>query len=61
MAIVLHLIGHTVVGAMLIVQASITWLKFVSYVHANCNYRATLVLVGDLDAGGGRPRHTLAM
>jgi diacylglycerol O-acyltransferase-1 len=39
--IVWHRIEHPVVGAMLILQATITWLKLVSYVHANHDHRAT--------------------
>lgn len=60
MAIVWYLIDHPLVGAMLIMQATITWLKLVSYVHANYDYRATsldkhkatLAMVKDLDAEG---------
>lgn len=60
MAIVWYLIDHPVVGAILIMQATITWLKLISYVHANYDYRvtshdkhkATLALVKDLDEEG---------
>mmetsp|Transcript_16951 Transcript_16951/g.30756 ORF Transcript_16951/g.30756 Transcript_16951/m.30756 type:complete len:763 (+) Transcript_16951:210-2498(+) len=60
MAIVWFLIDHPVVGAILIMQATITWLKLISYAHANYDYRstsldkhkATLALVRDLDAEG---------
>ena len=60
MAIVWRLIDHPVVGALLIMQATITWLKLISYAHANYDYRATsldkhqatLALVKDLDKKG---------
>mmetsp|Transcript_28427 Transcript_28427/g.60207 ORF Transcript_28427/g.60207 Transcript_28427/m.60207 type:complete len:777 (+) Transcript_28427:167-2497(+) len=60
MAIVWCLIDHPVVGAILIMHATITWLKLISYVHANYDYRATsldkhkvtLALVKDLDEEG---------
>ena len=60
MAIVWYLIDHPVIGAVLILQATITWLKLISYVHANHDHRTTssekhgsnmLALVKDLDPG----------
>jgi len=59
-AIIWYLIDQPVVGALLILQATITWLKLISYVHANYDYRATsldkhkatLALIKDLDEGG---------
>jgi diacylglycerol O-acyltransferase-1 len=60
MAIVWYLIDHPVIGAILILQATITWLKLISYVHANHDHRTTspekhgpnmLALVKDLDPG----------
>ena len=59
-AIVWYLIDQPVVGALLVLQASITWLKLISYAHANHDYRgtsldthkATLALIQDLDAEG---------
>ena len=57
--VVWYYIQHPIVGAGLILQATITWLKLVSYVHANSDYRrnldahkATLALVKDLDEEG---------
>ena len=60
MGIVWNYIDHPVVGAALIMQAAITWLKLISYAHANYDYRvtsldkhmATVALVKDLDADG---------
>ena len=60
MAIVWYLIQQPIVGAILILQATITWLKLISYAHANYDYRgtsldtqkATLALIADLDADG---------
>lgn len=57
LAIIWYLIDHPVVGAILVLQATITWLKLISYVHANCDYRnmskdnhrAMLAMVKDLD------------
>jgi diacylglycerol O-acyltransferase-1 len=56
MAIVWYLIDHPVVGAGLILQATITWLKLISYAHSNFDYRTapesyklTGSLVKDLD------------
>ena len=57
--IVWYHIQHPIVGAGLIMQATITWMKLISYVHANNDYRqnlathkATLALVKDLDEEG---------
>ncbi|KAL3807165.1 hypothetical protein ACHAXA_011366 [Cyclostephanos tholiformis] len=65
-AIVWYYIEHPVIGAILILQATITWLKLISYVHANHDHRTTsmsemhggsttcnnmLALVKDLDPG----------
>jgi len=57
--IVWYHIQHPIVGAGLIMQATITWMKLISYVHANYDYRrnlathkATLALVKDLDEEG---------
>lgn len=57
--IVWYHIQHPIVGAGLIIQATITWMKLISYVHANWDYRenldthkATLALVKDLDEKG---------
>ena len=60
MAIVWYLIDHPLVGAVLVMQATITWLKLFSYAHANYDYRstsldkhkATLALIKDLDESG---------
>ncbi|KAL9191284.1 hypothetical protein ACHAXT_000990 [Thalassiosira profunda] len=60
MVIVWYFIDQPILGAVLILQATITWLKLISYVHANHDYRAaspdksraTLALVKDLDAEG---------
>ncbi|KAL7471135.1 hypothetical protein ACHAXS_011450 [Conticribra weissflogii] len=60
--VVWHLIKHPLKGAALILQATITWLKLISYVHANHDYRATVkethkamsALVKDLDDEGLR-------
>ena len=59
-AIVWYLIDQPIVGALLVLQATITWLKLISYAHANHDYRgtsldthkATLALISDLDAEG---------
>ncbi|KAL7524008.1 hypothetical protein ACHAXR_000400, partial [Thalassiosira sp. AJA248-18] len=59
-AIIWYLIDHPLVGAILILQGTITWLKLISYAHANFDYRstsldkhrATIALVKDLDAEG---------
>lgn len=59
-AIIWYLIDNPIVGALLIVQSTITWLKLISYVHANQDYRktsccagnATAPLVQDLDEHG---------
>lgn len=58
MAIVWYLIDQPFVGAGLIMQATITWLKLISYAHANYDYRTspdtqkvTVALVKDLDDG----------
>jgi len=56
-AIIWKLINNPIVGAMLILQATITWLKLISYAHANYDYRgtsqdthkATLALISHLD------------
>ena len=57
--IVWYHIQHPIVGAGLIIQATITWMKLISYNHANNDYRqnlathkATLALVKDLDEAG---------
>jgi len=57
--IVWYHIQHPIVGAGLIMQATITWMKLISYVHANNDYhqnlathKATLALVKDLDEEG---------
>eukprot|EP00571_Detonula_confervacea_P011859 CAMPEP_0172302972 /NCGR_PEP_ID=MMETSP1058-20130122/4593_1 /TAXON_ID=83371 /ORGANISM="Detonula confervacea, Strain CCMP 353" /LENGTH=645 /DNA_ID=CAMNT_0013013643 /DNA_START=63 /DNA_END=1997 /DNA_ORIENTATION=+ len=60
MAIVWYLIDQPVLGVVLMLQATITWCKLISYAHANYDYRvtsldkhkATLALVKDLDAEG---------
>lgn len=56
MAIVWYLIDHPIIGAILILQAAITWLKLISYAHSNYDYRTspesyklTGALVKDLD------------
>lgn len=56
--IVWTLIDRPAVGAFLLVHATITWMKLISYAHANSDYRtspeshtATLALLKDLDAG----------
>jgi len=57
LAIIWYLIDHPVIGAILVLQSTITWLKLISYVHANYDYRtmskdkhqAMLALVKDLD------------
>ena len=41
--IVWYLIDHPIIGAMLIMQATITWLKLISYVHANHDHRLTMI------------------
>jgi diacylglycerol O-acyltransferase-1 len=41
--IVWYLIEHPIVGAILIMQATITWLKLISYVHANYDHRLTMM------------------
>lgn len=41
--IVWYLIEHPIVGAVLILQATITWLKLISYVHANHDHRLTMM------------------
>jgi hypothetical protein len=58
MAIVWYLIDHPIIGAALILQATITWLKLISYAHSNHDYRTspesyklTNTLVKDLDEG----------
>lgn len=58
MAIVWYLIDHPIIGAVLILQATITWLKLISYAHSNYDYRTapesyklTATLVKDLDEG----------
>ena len=54
-AIVWFLVDSPFVGAGLVMQATITWLKLISYVHANQDYRltksheTTLAMVKDLD------------
>ena len=57
--IVWYHIQHPIVGAGLVMQATITWMKLISYNHANNDYRqnlathkATLALVKDLDEEG---------
>mmetsp|Transcript_26026 Transcript_26026/g.50479 ORF Transcript_26026/g.50479 Transcript_26026/m.50479 type:complete len:496 (+) Transcript_26026:1-1488(+) len=58
--VVWHLVKNPLKGAALILQATITWLKLISYVHANHDYRATVkethiamfALVKDLDDEG---------
>ncbi|KAL7533971.1 hypothetical protein ACHAWF_004681 [Thalassiosira exigua] len=59
LVIVWCLIDYPGAGAVLVMQATITWLKLISYVHANHDYRtassadghlAMLALVEDLDA-----------
>eukprot|EP00984_Skeletonema_dohrnii_P027981 scaffold17774_cov117-Skeletonema_dohrnii-CCMP3373.AAC.2 len=57
--IVWYHIQHPIVGAGLVMQATITWMKLISYNHANSDYRqnlathkATLALVKDLDEEG---------
>ena len=56
--IVWNYIDSPAVGAFLLVHATITWMKLISYAHANSDYRtspeshtATLALLKDLDAG----------
>ena len=58
MAIVWYLIDQPLIGAGLIIQATITWLKLISYAHSNYDYRTspdshqlTGTLVQDLDEG----------
>jgi len=41
--IVWYLIEHPIIGAILIMQATITWLKLISYVHANHDHRLTMI------------------
>jgi hypothetical protein len=59
-AIVWRLVENPAVGALLLVHGTITWMKLLSYAHANQDYRlsndvdtykATLALVEDLDPG----------
>lgn len=59
--IVWTLIDRPAVGAFLLVHATITWMKLISYAHANSDYRtspeshtATLALLKDLDAGSAK-------
>jgi len=62
-AIVWHLIDSPFVGAGLVMQATVTWLKLISYVHANQDYRltnshgTTLAMVKDLDDEDARVRY----
>lgn len=56
MVIVWYLIDHPIIGAGLVLQATITWLKLISYAHSNHDYRTcpesyrlTGSLVQDLD------------
>ena len=56
MVIVWYLIDHPIIGAGLVLQATITWLKLISYAHSNHDYRTspesyklTGSLVHDLD------------
>ncbi|KAL7484237.1 hypothetical protein ACHAW6_009884 [Cyclotella cf. meneghiniana] len=58
-SIVWHLIDQPIMGAGLILQATITWMKLISYAHANYDYRTspdsyslTRSLVKDLDEAG---------
>eukprot|EP00804_Cyclotella_cryptica_P012557 CCRYP_014715-RA/>CCRYP_014715-RA protein AED:0.01 eAED:0.01 QI:22/1/1/1/1/1/3/4001/752 len=60
-SIVWYLIDQPIIGAVLILQATITWLKLISYAHANYDYRTspesyglTRTLVKDLDEAGTR-------
>eukprot|EP00591_Stephanopyxis_turris_P013067 CAMPEP_0195529628 /NCGR_PEP_ID=MMETSP0794_2-20130614/32244_1 /TAXON_ID=515487 /ORGANISM="Stephanopyxis turris, Strain CCMP 815" /LENGTH=757 /DNA_ID=CAMNT_0040660967 /DNA_START=180 /DNA_END=2453 /DNA_ORIENTATION=+ len=57
MAIVWNFIPNPVYGAALLMYSTITWMKLISYAHANCDYRtaeqdshrATVALISDLD------------
>lgn len=59
-AVVWRLVENPAVGALLLIHGTITWMKLLSYAHANQDYRcsedvdtykATLALVEDLDPG----------
>ena len=67
MAIVWHWISNPAIGAVLLLHATITWMKLISYMHANEDYRlscqskeglevckATMALVENLDAGDAK-------
>jgi diacylglycerol O-acyltransferase-1 len=59
-AVVWYFIDNPAVGSILLIHGTITWMKLLSYIHANQDYRlskdvdtykATLALVEDLDPG----------
>ena len=65
-AVVWNLVDSPVIGGTLMLHASITWMKLLSYVHANQDYRlsaevdtykATLALVEDLDEDAERTHY----
>jgi len=62
-AVVWNFVDNPAIGGTLMLHACITWMKLLSYVHANQDYRlsteidtykATLALVEDLDAGDAK-------
>lgn len=63
-AIVWNFVDNPAIGGTLMLHACITWMKLLSYIHANQDYRlssadvdtykATLALVEDLDEGDAR-------
>ena len=55
--IVWYLIDHPIIGAILILQATITWLKLISYVHANYDHRLTMMSSSSEDNKAGGPNN----